>query len=207
MTAGSLSSSPAGSSASSPELSLTATGASVTDASAVSAAYWPWTENKVVSVCSHPASTPNARRARSAGPANSRVTSCVQPVQRPPQTVVIEVLGPDPRSQQVLDRFIREVLRDEVESAITEPQAIEHQRHGRRPHTDLLAVARLLLVEPLGHPDLPTDFGHDAQIIEMFHHVLRRHGACFSYHFLPVAPALPKWLLPGKSKLRNQRHV
>jgi hypothetical protein len=39
-------------------------------------AYWPWTENEVMSACNRSTVTPNARRARKASPAKSRVTSC-----------------------------------------------------------------------------------------------------------------------------------
>jgi hypothetical protein len=50
----------------------------------------------------------------------------VEPVQRPSQAVVVEVVGGDARSQEVVDRLVGEELRDEVEPAIAEAQPIEH---------------------------------------------------------------------------------
>jgi len=91
----------------------------------------------------------------------------VQPIQRPPQSVVVEVLGQDPRSQQMLHRFVGKELGDEIEPAIAQAEPIEHQGDSRCPHAHLLAVARLLLVEPLGDPDLARDLRHNAQMVEM----------------------------------------
>jgi hypothetical protein len=94
----------------------------------------------------------------------------IQPVQRPSQTVVVEVLGQDPRSQQMLHRLIREELGHEVEPTIAEAESVQDQRDRRCPHAHLLPVGGLLLVQPLGHPDLPTDLRDDAQMVEMLHH-------------------------------------
>ena len=72
----------------------------------------------------------------------------------------------------MLHRLVREELGHEIEAAVTESEPIEDQRHRRRPHTDLLAVTGLLLVEPVGHADLASDLGDDAQMVEMFDDVV-----------------------------------
>jgi hypothetical protein len=67
----------------------------------------------------------------------------------------------------VLHRLVREELRDQIQPAIAEPEAIEDQRHGRRPHADRLAVARVLPVKPVSHADLPTALGDDARMVKI----------------------------------------
>lgn len=92
----------------------------------------------------------------------------IQPVQGASQTVVVEVLGQDPRPQQMLHRFVGEELRHEIQPAIAEAQSVQDQRDGRRPHAHLLSVGGVLLVQPVRHSDLPTDLRDDAQMVEMF---------------------------------------
>src|SRR5262249_10250993 len=80
------------------------------------------------------------------------------------------------------DRFVREELRDQVELAVTKAQPIEHQRHRRRSHADLLAVTRPLLVKPVSHADLPTDLRNDDQMVEMLDDVAWRHVVSGSFY-------------------------
>jgi hypothetical protein len=45
----------------------------------------------------------------------------VQPIQSPPQTVIIEHLSRDSCSQQMLDRLVREELRHQIQLPVAEP--------------------------------------------------------------------------------------
>jgi hypothetical protein len=63
----------------------------------------------------------------------------VEPVERAPQAVIVEIRRRNSWPQQVLDGLIREELRDEIELAMAQAQPIEHQRHRRRAHAHLLA--------------------------------------------------------------------
>jgi hypothetical protein len=111
----------------------------------------------------------------------------VEPVQRAPQAVVVEILRQDAGPQQVFDRFVREKLRHQIQLAVTEPQPIEHQRDRSRPHIHLLPIAGLLLVQPLGEPDLATDLRDDPQMVQMLHDIRRRHAAG-SFHRFGYSP-------------------
>ena len=103
----------------------------------------------------------------SAMPANSVVGIVrIQPVQRPSQTVVIEVLGGDPWPQQPLDRLGGKELRHQIQPAITEPQPVEDHRHRCRADADPLVALLVLRVQPLPQPDLAADSRHDAQMIQ-----------------------------------------
>jgi hypothetical protein len=62
----------------------------------------------------------------------------VQPVQRSPQAVVVQHLRGDPPTQQVLHRFGREELGDQIQPSIAEPQPVQKHRHRRRAHAHLL---------------------------------------------------------------------
>ncbi len=95
----------------------------------------------------------------------------IQPVQRAPQTVVVEVLRHDPRSQQMLHGFVREELGHEIEPAVAASQSVADHRGGRRAHAHLLPVPWLLLIQPVGDPDLSTHLGDQAQMIEVFDHI------------------------------------
>jgi len=52
---------------------------------------------------------------------------------------------------------------------------LAHHRHRDRPHAHLLTRGGILRVKPLRHPNLPTDFRHDSQMIQMLHDHLDRH--------------------------------
>ena len=73
--------------------------------------------------------------ARSAGNASKQLRRIVrvQPIQRTPQTVIIEHFGTDPSSQQGLDWFVGEVLRHQIPLTITETQAVEDHGHSGVP--------------------------------------------------------------------------
>jgi hypothetical protein len=79
-----------------------------------------------------------SRPQREAGEQRGHIMG-IQPIQRASQTVVVEIRRADPRSQQMLHRFVLEELRQQIQLAIAEPQAIEDHRHRRSPHRHLLA--------------------------------------------------------------------
>ncbi len=95
----------------------------------------------------------------------------LQPVQRPSQTIVVEVLGRDPRSQQPLDRLVGEELRHQVQPAIAETEPVQDHGHCRRADPDPFMALVVLRVQPLGETDLPTDAGHDPQVIQPLGHI------------------------------------
>jgi hypothetical protein len=99
----------------------------------------------------------------------------VQPIQRSAQAVVVEVVGQDARSEQVRDRFVGEELRDQIQPPVTASQPVEHQRDRRSPHADVSPALGIRRLEPLGHPDLTTDFRHNAQMGEMLDDRAWRH--------------------------------
>ncbi len=79
---------------------------------------------------------PKRRRAWKANPAKSVVDiMVVEPIQGSSQAVVIEHVGGDPFSQQVLDGFVLKILRHQIELSIVEPQPIEDHRNGCRSYT------------------------------------------------------------------------
>src|SRR5262249_2576084 len=108
---------------------------------------------------------------------------------------VVEFLGQDPRSQQMLHRFVGGELRHQIQPAVAEAQSVEHERHRRRPHADELPVARFLLVQPVRHPDLPADLRDDAQMIEMLDDKAASHAPSNS---LPQQRSPPRalWISP-----------
>jgi hypothetical protein len=62
----------------------------------------------------------------------------VQPVQRPPQAIVVQRLGGDARSEQVLHRIGREELRDQIQSAVAAAEDVQEHGHRGGPDTHLL---------------------------------------------------------------------
>ncbi len=90
----------------------------------------------------------------------------VQPIQCPPQAIVMQHLGRDPWTQQVLHRLGRKELRDQIQPAITEPQPIQDHRHRRRAHAHLLLARFRQRIQILCQPDLAADARHDAQMIQ-----------------------------------------
>ena len=85
----------------------------------------------------------------------------VEPIERSPQAVVVECVGGDTGTQQMLNGRVGKELRDQIQPAIAEPQPIEDQGHRGRADAHLLTVTRLLLVQPSRYADFSTDFGHD----------------------------------------------
>jgi hypothetical protein len=72
----------------------------------------------------------------------------------------------------VVHRLVREELRNKIEAAVAEAQSVEDHCHRRRAYAHRLPIPGLLLIQPVGDPDFPTDLGHQAQMIEMFDDVL-----------------------------------
>ena len=90
----------------------------------------------------------------------------VQPVQRPSQTVVVQQLRRDPRTQQVLHGFGRKELRDQIQPAIAEAEPVEDHGHRRRSHAHLLLVRSRPRIQIRRQPDLLAHARHDAQMIQ-----------------------------------------
>ncbi len=59
----------------------------------------------------------------------------VQPIQRPPSTVISEHLRRNSPAQQLLDGLVGEELRYHIQLPIAKTSPIEHHRHRRRSHT------------------------------------------------------------------------
>jgi hypothetical protein len=101
----------------------------------------------------------------------------VQPVERAPQAVVVEVLSANPWPQQMLYWLVGKELGHQIQLPVTEPQSVEHEGHRGRAHAHLLTLPRRLLVQPGRYSDLSAHFGHDPQM------------ACFRFLLIPL-PAL-----------------
>src|SRR5215471_18701274 len=71
---------------------------------------------------------------------------CVQPIQRTSQAVIVEHFSADPCSQQVLDRFVGEVLWHQIQLAIAEAEAIEDHSDRCCANTYLLTAAGVLSI-------------------------------------------------------------
>src|SRR6266566_4240993 len=78
----------------------------------------------------------------------------VQPIQGASQAVIVEHLSTDPCSQQMLDGFVGEVLRHQIQLAIAETQAVEDHGDGGCANAYLLTVARVLSIQPGCQPNL-----------------------------------------------------
>src|SRR5713226_8170668 len=113
----------------------------------------------------------------------------------------------------MLHRFVGEELRHEIQPAITEAEPVEHQRNGRGPHAHLLSVGGVVLVEPLGDPNLATDLRDDPQMVEMLDDKAAPHAPSDSLpqHGAPPTSSLDLTLpnIPqiGQPKLRNVGYV
>jgi hypothetical protein len=79
----------------------------------------------------------------------------VQPIERAPQTVVVEILGRDPRPEQVRHWLGLEELGDQIEAAIGAAQPVAEHRHRRGPHTDPFLRAGVARVQILGYSASP----------------------------------------------------
>ncbi len=97
-------------------------------------------------------------------------------------------------------------LRHQIERAIAETEAIEHQRHCCCSHADLLPVARFLVVQPIGDPDLATDLGDDAQMVKMLDDIACPHAAAGSFRPIihpAVQPLFSSWCSPYQESRRR----
>ena len=90
------------------------------------------------------------------------------------QGVVGELRSDDPRAEQLRDELVLDALRKQRELPIAEPRPVEHHRHGCRAYPHPLPVGRILGILPPRDANLPADFGHDAQMIQVLHHKLGR---------------------------------
>ena len=81
-----------------------------------------------------------------------RHVMCIQPVQRTPQAIVIEILRHDAWPQQMLKRLVLKELWDYIQSSETSPQPVEDHRHRRCPDAHLPLHIRLLRIEIGRHP-------------------------------------------------------
>jgi hypothetical protein len=98
-------------------------------------------------------------------------------------------------------------LFDQMVLTVTEPQPIEHQCDGGRPHADLLPIGRLLLVQPLGDGELATHLRDNPEMLQVLHAIRRRH-ATGSFHPVDTASSTtgvhPSNIpFAAQSKLRN----
>src|SRR5439155_8098798 len=86
----------------------------------------------------------------------------VQPIQRASQAVIVEHLGVDPCPQQVFDRFVGEVLRYQIQLAIAETEAVEDHGYSGCANAYLLAIPRVLSIQPCCQPNLLAHSCDDA---------------------------------------------
>jgi hypothetical protein len=112
--------------------------------------------------CAH--AEPTTRLSGDPGKQHRRIVG-IQPVERVSQALVIEVLGVDFCSQEMLHRLGGEELRHEIQPPIGKAQAIEDHRHGGRADADPLVqmlVARVQVLRqshgrsPRRSPDDPV---------------------------------------------------
>ncbi len=121
------------------------------------------------------------------------VTSCATPTPAYVQTVIVEILDADPRSQQVLDWFIGEEPRHHIQLPVAPSQAAEHEGPRRISHARVLARSGVLRVQLRHYADLAAHLSHNPQMIEVFYHI-----RC--YHLLPSCC----WLSPYQKSLSSQ---
>ena len=96
----------------------------------------------------------------------------VEPIQRAPQTVIVEHICGDPFSQQVLDGFVLKVLRHQVQLTITEPKPIQDHCYGGCPHTHTSTLVSCTFIKPLGYSCFSTDSCHYSQMIQSLRLIL-----------------------------------
>jgi hypothetical protein len=95
----------------------------------------------------------------------------VQPVQRPIQTIIVEVGRLYSWPQQVLHRFIGKELRYQVQAPITEPQPIQKHRDCGRSHADVVFRFTRQSIEVGRQSYLLTHSCHHSQVIQAFVHI------------------------------------
>jgi hypothetical protein len=80
----------------------------------------------------------------------------------------MEHLRRDAHSQQMRNRLGRAELGDQIQPAITEPQAVQDHGHGRRPDTHLPLAWSSHRIQVVCQPDLAADARDDPQMIQPF---------------------------------------
>ena len=96
---------------------------------------------------------------------------CGEPVQRAPQAIISEQVSRDPFAQQMLDRFLGNILRDQVPLAIAEPQPIEDHRCRRCSYADRVSDwSGLAHSASAARADLLTHSCHDSQVVQPLIH-------------------------------------
>jgi hypothetical protein len=111
----------------------------------------------------------------------------VEPIQRAPQTVVVEHICADPFSQQMLDGFVFKVLGHQIQLTITEPKPIQDHCDGGCPHTHTATLVSCPFIKPLCCSCFSADSCHYSQMIQSFRLI---------FHFLCHFFALPRFFLP-----------
>lgn len=61
----------------------------------------------------------------------------IEPIQCASQTIIIEILRLNARTQQMLNGLVLKELRDQIEPSKTSAQSIQNHGDCRSPHTDL----------------------------------------------------------------------
>jgi hypothetical protein len=99
-----------------------------------------------------------------------------EPIQGPPQAIVVQSLRGNPRTDQTLDRFVCKELGHQGEAAIAQPQTIQNRGQHRlaQRHTRM----RLLIkpIEILYQAHFLTNPRDDPQVIEPLHRKMRQES-------------------------------
>ena len=113
----------------------------------------------------------------------------IQPVQRTPQALVIQVVGADPGAQEMLHGLGGEELRDQIQAAVGKAQSIENHRYGRRADADAFMQMLVAGVQILREADFSADPGNDPQMIQALDpKVFGLHGGSSSRTTIVCAP-------------------
>lgn len=103
----------------------------------------------------------------------------ILPAERSPQAIIVERIGSDAGTQHVLDRLLGKELRHQIQLAVAETQAVEHEGHCGSAHAYVLAIPRFLLVQPSRYPDFPADLRHDPQMRDLLQTISKREHICW----------------------------
>jgi hypothetical protein len=122
--------------------------------------------------CAHPKAL--TRLSGDPGKKHRRIV-CIQPVERAPQTFVIELLGADACSQQVCHRLGGEELWHEIQPPIGKAQAIQDHRYRGRADTDPRMQVLVARVQVLRQSNLTADPRDDPQMIQSLNPQLLRY--------------------------------
>jgi hypothetical protein len=77
----------------------------------------------------------------------------------------VELRSGDAGAEQMLDGLGREELRDQIQAAIAEAQAVQDHRHRGRAHTHLLLARPRQRIQIVRQPDIAADARYNAQMI------------------------------------------